>query len=395
MDRFRESVKAPRPRRQVPVPGRLHVVRIATTVVRMRMLAILAAAALALQGVNRPAPTKVEVAPGVVLFRTAPYGDVGLDGNAVAIVSNDGVLVFDANGTPSAAAAVLAEIRKLTARPVRYLVLSHWHWDHWYGAEVYKAAFPDVKIVAHEKTRAMMAGPAIDFNRPGLDTGLPGYVRALEQKLAASEAAAPSEASTAALRERLETARFFLDQKRGVRHTLPDVTFTDRLDVSLGERRIQILNYGRGVTPGDAFLYLPAERILVTGDLVVNPITFALSCYPTEWARVLERLDALDVAVTIPGHGPPLGDKSLLRATRDVFVELLKRGKDAKSRGLDADRARDAILPEIADLMVRITGNDRSSNDAFKMQLVDWYLHRVYEELDGPLTDAIAPIPPR
>ena len=362
----------------------------------MRSIAlVLMAGVLAAQGVSRPAPAKVAVAPGVMLFMTAPYGDVGLDGNSVAIVSSDGVLVFDANGTPAAAAAVLAEIRKMTTQPVRYVVLSHWHWDHWYGAEVYRAAFPGVKIVAHEKTRALMAGPAIEFNRPGLEAGLPGYVKALEQKLAAAEAAAPADASTAALRERLGTARFFLDQKRAVKHTLPDVTFTDRLDVTLGERRIQILNYGRGATPGDAVVYLPAERVLLTGDLLVNPISFALSCYPTEWVRVLERLDALDVAVTVPGHGQPLRDKALLHATRDVFVELLQRGKDAKSKGLDADQARDAILPAIADLMVRITGNDRGRNDAFKMQLVDWYLHRVFEELDGPLGDAIAPIPPR
>src|SRR5204863_941660 len=83
-----------------------------------------------------PPPLHTEVAPGVHLFQTQPYGDVGLDGNSVAIVGDDGVLVFDANGTPAAARAVLAEIRKLTKLPVRYLVYSHWHWDHWYGAEV-------------------------------------------------------------------------------------------------------------------------------------------------------------------------------------------------------------------------------------------------------------------
>ncbi len=66
-----------------------------------------------------PAPTKVQVADGVFLFLTPPCGDVGLDGNAVAILSPDGVLVFDSNGTPAAAAAVLAEIRKLTDQPVR------------------------------------------------------------------------------------------------------------------------------------------------------------------------------------------------------------------------------------------------------------------------------------
>ena len=364
---------------------------------RMTALLMMMIAALVVQtaSVNRPPPTMIEVAPGIVLFMTAPYGEVGLDGNSIAIVSKDGVLVFDANGTPAAAAAVLAAIKKVTTEPVRYLVLSHWHWDHWYGAEVYKAAFPDVTIVAHEKTRALMAGPALEFNRPGLESGLPGYIKMLDEKLAAAEAAAPSDASTAALRARVDTARVFLEQKRAVHHTLPDVTFTDRLDVTLGERRIQVLNYGRGVTPGDAFLYLPAERVLVTGDLLVNPITFALSCYPSEWLRVLDRLEALDVAVTIPGHGEPLRDKRLLRATRDLFRELLRRGQHAKRQGIDVDRARDAMLPEIADVMIRITGNTRGSNDAFKMQMVDWYLHRVYDELDGPLTDAIAPIPPR
>ena len=86
-------------------------------------------------------PKQVQVADGVVLFITPRYGDVGLDGNSVAIISRDGVLVFDSNGTPAAAAAVLAQIRTLTDRPVKYLVNSHWHWDHWYGAEVYRKRF--------------------------------------------------------------------------------------------------------------------------------------------------------------------------------------------------------------------------------------------------------------
>ena len=61
------------------------------------------------------------------------------------------MLVFDTNGTPASAAAVLAEIRNLTTQPVRYVVNSHWHWDHWYGTEVYQRAFPDVQIIAHER----------------------------------------------------------------------------------------------------------------------------------------------------------------------------------------------------------------------------------------------------
>jgi len=344
---------------------------------------------------THPAPRKVEIASGVFVFLTAPYGGVGLDGNSIVVLSRDGVLVFDSNGTPAAAAQVLREIRAMTPQPVRYLVHSHWHWDHWYGAQVYKRAFPDVQIVAHDKTRALMAGPAIAFNQPGLERQLPDYIRSIEQRIAASEAATPPAADLPALRGALEDARYFLEQKNSVQHTLPTRTFSDRLDITLGERQIQILNFGRAVTPGDALMYLPKERILATGDLIVNPITFALSGYPTEWVAALEKLNALAADVIVTGHGEPLRDKTLLQATIEVFRVLINEGKAARDKGLDADQAREAIVPSLEPLMVKITGDVPARNAEFRTQLVDWFLHRVYDELAGPLTDDIAPIPPR
>jgi cyclase len=335
-------------------------------------------------GQNRTAPSRTELAPGIFLFTTPSYGDVGLDGNSIAVVSSDGVLVFDTNGTPAASAAVLAQIRMLTDRPVRYVVNSHWHWDHWYGTETYQQAFPDLQIVAHEKTRVMMMGPALAFNRPFIETDLPNYVNALEKRAAENPALKPL----------LETDRAFLDQKTHVRHTIPNVTFSDRLNLELDGRHIEVLHYGRAVTPGDAFVYLPQEKLLLIGDLIVNPITFALSGYPTEWLRTLERIDTLDVSTIVTGHGAPLHDKTLLHATMDVFRVLLREGKAAKERGLTPDQAKDAIFPGLHDVMITITHDDPTLNAAFKQQLVDWYLHRVYDELDGPLTDAIAAIPP-
>jgi cyclase len=215
-------------------------------------LAVLFAVAAALNGAEyvRPAPQRIEVGKGVYLFVSKPYGDVGLDGNSVAILSNDGVLVFDSNGTPASSAAVLAEIRKLTDKPVKYVVNSHWHWDHWYGTETYTNAFPDVKVVAQEKTRALMAGPAIEFNRRGLESDLPGYVASLAKAVAAKPE----------LRALLEEDRFFLEQKKNAHLVLPGVTFPDRLSLRLGERAIEVLHDDRAVTPGDTFLYLQRRR---------------------------------------------------------------------------------------------------------------------------------------
>jgi len=343
----------------------------------------------------RPAPTKVEVAAGIYLFRTASYGDVGLDGNSVVVLSSDGVLVFDANGTPAAAAAVLAEIRKMTDQPVRFIVNSHWHWDHWYGTEVYRAAFPAVQIIAHEATREMMMGPALAFNQPGLDTQLPAYIASLETSVTAGASALPPPPDLGRLRQLVEDDRFFLEQKRAVRHTFPNVTFTDKLTLHFGGREVQVLHYDRAVTPGDAFLYLPEERIVVTGDLLVNPVSFALSCYPTGWLRTLERIDALDAAVIVPGHGDVRRDRELLHATMTVFRELLRQGKEAKRKGIEVDRAREAVLPSLGAPMMTITRGDPALRETFSIQLVDWYLHRVYEELDGPLSNEIAAIPKR
>ena len=197
------------------------------------------------------------------------------------------------------------------------------------------------------------------------------------------------------LQPMLDEARFFVDQKKHATLVLPSVTFRDRRDLRLGERRIQVLHYDRAVTPGDAFLYLPAEKIVIAGDLLVNPVSFALSSYPTGWLRTLEKIDALDARVIIPGHGAPLHDKTLLRAHMDVMRVLLNAGKEAKARGLDPDQARTEVMPRLSALRQRITGGDAKLNQQFDVYLVDWYLHRVLEEQNGPLSDAIAPIPPK
>src|SRR5215471_4801740 len=193
---------------------------------RIPAIAAILVCSLPVVAQKRTAPTRTEIAPGIHLFATAPYGDAGLDGNSIAIISSDGVLVFDTNGTPAASAAVLAQIRTLTDRPVRYVVNSHWHWDHWYGTETYVNAFPEVKIITHEKNRAMMAGPAVAFNKPFMDEQLPGYLKSLEQRAA----------QTPAARETLDADRWFYEQKKNARLVLPNVTFSERLSLELGDR---------------------------------------------------------------------------------------------------------------------------------------------------------------
>lgn len=344
---------------------------------------------------SHPAPDKLEIAEGIYLFQTTPYGDAGLDGNSVVIVTQDGVLVFDSNGTPAAAEAVLKEIRKITPAPIKYLVNSHWHWDHWYGAEVYKKAFPDMQVITHERTRALMAGPAIAFNQPGLDDQLPGHIGQVEGAVNRAKAATPPSPDVQRLEAHLAKDRWFLEQKRGVQHTLATITFTDSLTIHLGPRTIQVLHHDRAITPGDTYLYLPKEKVLVMGDLLINPITFALFCYPTGWINTLKALTRLEANVLVPGHGPPLEDKALLNATIALLEREQKLAKEAKARGSNVEQARTAILADRDVLALRntITGGDARRHDAFALYLVEWFVKRVYQEIDGTLDDSIPRTP--
>jgi glyoxylase-like metal-dependent hydrolase (beta-lactamase superfamily II) len=328
-----------------------------------------------------------KVADGVYLFTTTPYADVGLSGNSVAVISDEGVLVFDANGTPETAATVLAEIRKLTDKPVRYLVNSHWHWDHWGGNQVYLAVFPGLQIITHEKTRELMLTVEPRWNDKGLKKELPQFLDGFEKQIAAAKAkGAPAERIKAA-EERLTVDRNFLAQKQALHKTYPNVTFSDSLTIILGGREIQVL-HARAITPGDTYLYLPKDKVLVTGDILLSPYPFAIGgTYPAEWLKTLNNLASLEAAVIIPGHGDAETNSDFLRSNAALFQIVLQQVKDDKAKGMTLDQTAEALAKQNPELAAKIGIKDAETADAFKAYFLDVFVKRAYRELDGPLGD--------
>ena len=134
---------------------------------------------------------------------------------------------------------------------------------------------------------------------------------------------------------------------------------------------------------------------MVSGDLLINPITFGLFCYPDGWIRSLEWIDALDAATLIPGHGAPLHDEVLLKATLALLRRERELGREQRALGHTVAQANERILAdtEIQNLRGAITGGDAARNDAFSLYLVDRVVRRVYAEAAGPLDDAIPSAP--
>jgi glyoxylase-like metal-dependent hydrolase (beta-lactamase superfamily II) len=105
----------------------------------------------------------------------------------------------------------------------------------------------------------------------------------------------------------------------------PTLTFADKLSIDIGNREVQVKYLGRGNTPGDAIVYLPREKILVAGDLLVHPVPYTYDGYPSEWIQTLQKMAQLDAEIIVPGHGPVLHDKTYLYLVTDLLKSAVEQ----------------------------------------------------------------------
>ena len=330
--------------------------------------------------------TVQRVADGVFLFTSSRHGDVGFVGNSVAILSDEGVLVFDAGCVPSDSAAALAEIRKLTDKPVRYLVNSHWHWDHWQGNQTYKEAFPALQIISQENTRILMHDVSVPRTANDLKA-LPDYIASLEKDLSAKKSAHAPDGELRDLEQLLQADKYFLAQKQSVQFTYPNFTYTESATIWLGTREIR-LSHAQAITSGDTYAYLPKEKVLITGDILVLPIPFAVGgTFPADWIATLQKLIALDPEVVIPGHGTTEGAKQALEQNLQLFQRIVQLVRDAKAKGLSEEQSVEAIGKNERELAAMIGVTDAGLLPSFKPFFLEVFVRRAYQELDHPLTD--------
>jgi glyoxylase-like metal-dependent hydrolase (beta-lactamase superfamily II) len=215
----------------------------------------------------------VALAEGVHGFLwTDPLQDP-IEGNALFIVNDRDVVVVDTALFPSSAAIMAAELRKLTDKPVRYVVNTHWHDDHHGGNQVYRELWPGAEFVAHRLTRQ----DAITLTheaRPGVLAGYAEQIATVRRwaEQGHDDAGKPvDEARKGRIDRYVALLQTVIDGLDEVVATLPDLVFDDALILRRGERTIEIRFLGLGNTRGDVVVFLPNERIVATGDLMVYP----------------------------------------------------------------------------------------------------------------------------
>ncbi len=315
---------------------------------RLCMLALVVAATPAALAQTGDFET-VKLAEGVyVARRTEPPG-LTVNANSVFIINDEDVVVVDAALTPGTAREELAALRRLTDKPVRYVVNTHWHDDHVMGNAAYREAFPGADFIAHEATREYLPTTGLKNRQMAMSPGgYPGFIGALRRRLEKNESVFGGpldDEERAVISSDIRIAERYMAENPGAPVVLPTVTLRERLTLHRGRRVIDILHLGRGHTSGDLVVHLPAEGILVAGDLVIHPVPYVGNpqSHPADWGDTLDRLLALPHAMIVPGHGPVLRDDAYVRLMRRLFASMSRQVAEAAARGETLEQARKGV----------------------------------------------------
>lgn len=260
-------------------------------ILRTSLAAVLATASLAALAASADIVLKPQqLAPRTWFFQgeagMASAANKGYMSNAGFVVTDQGVVVFDALGTPALGEAMVAAIRAVTKQPIRRVIVSHYHADHVYGLQALKAA--GAEIWAHRKAEQYFtSGLAADR---------------LEQR-------------------RRDLFPWVDERTRVVR---PDLWLEGDTDFRLGGITFRVLYSGGAHAPDDVLLAVVDERVLFAGDLLfAGRIPFVGNADSGGWLRALDKMIAVDAAIVVPGHGPASRDVARdLALTRDYLVYL-------------------------------------------------------------------------
>jgi cyclase len=333
--------------------------RIRSTTVQLFLAAfVLSAAAASTFGQSQRKVT--QLADGVYEIQHEP------NGNTTVIIGERQVFVVDTCFLPSAAREDIAQIHQWTDKPVSFVLNTHFHNDHNLGNRAYMDEFPALTIIAHVETKKEMDrfGPSsagrqektIDTLREMLETGKTRDGQIL------------SDDDKAEVKKALSRQIPRYEEIKEVKFQSATLTFEHDFSIDIGNREVQVKFLGRGNTPGDALVYLPKEKIVVAGDLVVYPIPYIYDGYPVEWIQTLENLAHLDADTIVPGHGPVMHDKAYIYLLRDLMKsavdqmnEKLRQTSPAMNQTLDDVKGGVDLTP----FRQRFAGDDKDLGDSF------------------------------
>lgn len=278
-----------------------------------------------------------KIADGIY-YATSNGGPTNTGGNHPIFVGDHDVFLVDAGTTPAAARALLEDLKLITDKPVRWVVNTHFHYDHTDGNSIFG---PEVQIIGHEYVRHAILDLDVLHHEPFRTAlaNMPMQVDALKKQIA-DEKDPPKRA---ALEKQLAARQADWEELKAINPTPPTMTYTSKLTLYQGQREIQLLHLGLGHTRGDTFVYLPKERILCTGDMMESQPAYMGDAIFDEWLTTLDAVKEMNFDTVLPGHGKPFHDKALITAFQSYLRDFMSQATELRKQGLSPEEAAKKI----------------------------------------------------
>ena len=327
-----------------------------------------------------------KLADGVyAAIRTEGAGHI-IDANSLIIISSRDVIVAGANLTPASARGVIAAIKRLTSKPVRYVVNTHFVDDHVLGNQAFAEAYAGVEFIAHPFTRDDMlhfaTTPRQQFVRD-----LPGNVAAARGAMAAGKGF-DGQPLTPRKHDILVAdtllAKHFLAEFPKIVLTPPTITVRDKLTLYRDGKTIDITYHGPGETEGDLTVFVREDGILASGDLVGWPIPSASPLtFVGDWAAALRSIQSLGARVIVPGHGEVIRDTVPVTRLIAALTEVKRQADNAAKEGLSLDSLRARL--NVREQRLAFTAGDPALDELWRSYFLFMATSRAYDEATGKI----------
>ena len=268
-----------------------------------------------------------KAAEGVYFAHARPQTVINC--NAAIFVRSKDVVVVDAHSKPSAAASIIRQIRReVTDKPVRYVINTHFHWDHTQGDYGYATTGSKVDFIATTMTKHLMEEFAVERMKASRDA-VPGQIEALRKR--AEKAATTAEKNFCA--EQIRQLEAYQADIKDYHLELPTITFDKSYLLADPDFDLHLDFHGRSHTAGDIFVFCPARRAMATGDASHGWLPTITDAYPRLWPGTIDEVAREDFKVAMGGHGPMQTDRTVMMCQRNYIEELSEKIEAGKKGG--------------------------------------------------------------
>lgn len=328
------------------------------------------------------------VADHVWMMRQAQPNFAGVVGNVTIIEQSHGVVLVDSGATHGDGARVVAAVRRITSKPVTAVIITHWHGDHPGGVSAIKEAWPNVEVIASEATRDDLRAhlnpaptapdPAWEARR--VETLTHAYVDQLRPQ-AEDQTLSPEE--HAGWVNALHALSIRAADTPGTYTVMPTRTFSDHLSLPDSMSPIEARFEGRAHTNGDVEVWLPHQRVLASGDVVVWPIPYLGDSWPGDFVTTLQRVRAQNFAVIVPGHGEGLRDRTYVDRLIRFITEVRAFVTPLATQGATVENITAQAHTHFAAYYDTFAGSNRWLRYWFEQYALDALVDSAYREAKG------------